>query len=233
MTLTKEYTATSTDAYTITGTTPIKVTKVSGNDLISWNNTTKRIDIAVGLATGVYVVKLRAENSEGTYTFTFTLTIVEPQYYLDFSTVFVGGTVAVTTPNTNPYLAKAGDVITINVTPDAGYVLDEIQVYMMGTTVTVPVSGSGNTYTFTMPAGHITIVATFQTVTEIETISQGVKAYVQDGTLYVSELSAGQTWNVYNITGSLIYQGTANAIPLPERGVYVVRCEDKSIKVVY
>jgi len=62
-------------------------------------------------------------------------------------------------------------------------------------------------------------------------------AWAQNGMLYVNGLSEGQTWSVYNLTGSLIYQGIASGneatIAIPSRGVYVIRVMDKAIKVMY
>jgi hypothetical protein len=53
MSLTEGYTATSTDAFTITGTAPVSITKTSGDDRIIWNSATKKLDIAAGLPAGV------------------------------------------------------------------------------------------------------------------------------------------------------------------------------------
>ena len=62
MTLTVGYAAASTNAYTIGGTAPVVVTKTSGNAAITWNDTTKKLDIAAGLAAGSYPVVLTASN---------------------------------------------------------------------------------------------------------------------------------------------------------------------------
>ena len=76
MTLIEGYAATSTGAYTITGNLTPDVTKTSGNGKITWNNTTKKLDIAAGLAAGSYPVVLKASNSvKPDATITFTLTV--------------------------------------------------------------------------------------------------------------------------------------------------------------
>ena len=62
MTLTEGYTATDTGTYTITGNPTPTVTKTSGNAAIMWNDATKRLDIAAGLAVGKYTVVLTASN---------------------------------------------------------------------------------------------------------------------------------------------------------------------------
>ena len=238
MTLTTGYTATSSDIFTITGTAPVTVTKTSGNDRITWNNATKRLDIAAGLPAGAYPVALRATNSATSYhTFTFTLTVEKPVYYLDIPTAFVGGTVTAKSGNTNPFLAGEGDVVTLTITPDAGYTPDEIQVYMSGSTTLIPLSGSGNTRTFIMPGTHVTVVATFRTTVGVEThCNASLQAFAQGGGLHVSGLTAGQTLSVYNIVGTSIYRSIANSdkaeVALPARGIYIVTNGKEVIKII-
>ena len=61
------YAATSAGAYTVGGSGTVTVTlsdNLSGK--LSWNNSTKRIDIAAGLAVGTYDVTLTASNGVGT-----------------------------------------------------------------------------------------------------------------------------------------------------------------------
>ena len=77
MTLTEGYAAISTGVYTITGTPMPTVTKESGDLRIEWNNATKKLDIAVGLNAGIYLVVLAASNTIGNATYTFTLTVEE------------------------------------------------------------------------------------------------------------------------------------------------------------
>ncbi|MCL2041289.1 MAG: T9SS type A sorting domain-containing protein [Bacteroidales bacterium] len=73
---------------------------------------------------------------------------------------------------------------------------------------------------------------------EIPEISQPnpLKAYTQNRILYVSGLTVGETWRVYDILGKLVYQGvatdeTANTI-LTVSGVYIIRSGSKTAKVV-
>jgi len=52
------------------------VTKTAGDAKITWNNATKKLDIASGLAAGTYPVTLKAGNGVGTdAAITFTLTV--------------------------------------------------------------------------------------------------------------------------------------------------------------
>ena len=66
MTLALGYAAASSGVFTITGD-PAPTVRVASpeNDKITWNNTTKRIDIAPGIATGIYAVSVDAFNSAG------------------------------------------------------------------------------------------------------------------------------------------------------------------------
>ena len=76
MSLIEGYSATSTDVYTITGTATVAVTKTSGDDKITWNDATKKLDIAAGLTAGSYPVVLKASNGiSPDATLTFTLTV--------------------------------------------------------------------------------------------------------------------------------------------------------------
>jgi len=76
MTLTAGYTATSSGVFTIAGEPAPTVTKTSGDSRITWNNSTKKLDIAAGLAPGSYQVILKAANDIPPDTmFTFTLTV--------------------------------------------------------------------------------------------------------------------------------------------------------------
>lgn len=64
-----------------------------------------------------------------------------------------------------------------------------------------------------------------------------LRAWVQDNRLYVGGLTAGERWNVYTVTGRLVYQGIANSdivnIKLAIRGVYIIQSGNRTVKVVY
>jgi len=78
MTLTEGYAATSTGAFTLTGTSPFTVT-TSGNAAMTWNSAIMALDIAVGLTAGTYPVVLTVSNGTSPdATITFTLTVQQP-----------------------------------------------------------------------------------------------------------------------------------------------------------
>jgi autotransporter-associated beta strand protein len=236
------YKATSTKAFTITGTSPVTVTKTSGDDHIIWNNVSRKLDITAGLSAGEYNVELLATNSAGSDAFIFVLTVETPVYfYLDLPQSFKGGTVQVQTKI--PYLATEGETVTLILTPDDGFELGTIYIHRRDNPdMIVPLSGTGYTRTFTMPAYHVMIVVVFKSIGTAfeETLhATSLQAYVQDGVLYVIQDS--DTLNpvrVYNILGTLIYQTTSNpssggaGVVLPGRGVYIVTDGSRVIKVM-
>ena len=242
MTLTEGYSAISTNAYTIYGTAPVMVTKISGESLITWNNLTETIDIAAGLPVGDYEVKLRVDNNTASvYTFVFNLTVRKKVYLIDIPQIIVGGSLTVQTET--PYLGFEGETVTLTVTPDKGYELKALSVYMSDASgnlirsVVIPLKGSGNTYTFTMPVHNIAIEVSFRDNVGIENIrANSLNAFVQNDILYVSGLTAGEVLSIYNITGTLIYQGVTNSdkmeINLSGRGVYLIRSNNNTVKVV-
>ena len=74
MSLTAGYAAAETGAYTTSGTGTITVSKVSGNDLITYG-TDNKLHIAAGLPAGSYPVVLNATDDVGTTELTFTLNV--------------------------------------------------------------------------------------------------------------------------------------------------------------
>jgi hypothetical protein len=64
-----------------------------------------------------------------------------------------------------------------------------------------------------------------------------LKAWMQNGRLHISGLTAGELWRVYNFSGSLIYHGIAGDeeenIDLSVRGLYVVVSGRQTVKVIF
>ena len=244
--LTAGYKATSTNSYTITGTAPVSVKKTAGDDRITWNSSTCCLDISEGLPTGVYKVELTASNAVSSVRFTFTLTVEARVYYLDVARSYLGGSVTSLTHNANPYLSEEGQPVTLTITPDEGYALETIHVYLYGTNTPIPIDGTDLTRTFTMPAHHISVAAVFSQTGKVSIVETdnypSLSAYVQNGVLYVSGLTAGTVWNVYNIQGNLIYQSdnttltgfqTLLGFRLPGRGIYLVTDGKSVVKIIH
>ena len=64
-----------------------------------------------------------------------------------------------------------------------------------------------------------------------------LKAWIRNEMLHVTGLTVGETLNVYNASGALIFQGVVTSveadIPLADQGVYIVRLGEHTVKVVY
>jgi len=75
--------------------------------------------------------------------------------------------------------------------------------------------------------------------TAIESVQAAnpLRAWVENGVLHVSGLTAGETWNVYNAAGGCIYTNIAGAdlqsVPMQTHGVYIVKQGNNAVKVVY
>jgi hypothetical protein len=63
-----------------------------------------------------------------------------------------------------------------------------------------------------------------------------LKASSSNGVVHISGLQPGQSLNIYNLSGQLVYSGFANAteyqIPLTLRGVYVVVAGEQNVKIM-
>jgi len=247
LTLREGYGAVSTNAYSIIGTSqPITVAKTSGDAKITWNSATNKLDIDEGLAERTYEIELEAEDNAGrTSTFTFTLTV------LPLPTV----TSVTVTPSTATVQKNQSQQFTAIVTAIGG--ADEEVVW----------SVSGNTVATTniTEDGLLTIgaleSATQLTVTATSTYNTSVKgaatvtidastpilagttnanmlnARMQNGTLHISGLTAGKTWSIYTISGTLVKQSVASgtnasvSLKIP-RGVYIVKNNRKIVRFV-
>ena len=67
-----------------------------------------------------------------------------------------------------------------------------------------------------------------------------LKAWMQNGVLFVRGLTPGKPWYIYNLYGQLIYTGIAVGdvemqciASLPARGVYIVVNGQTAVKVNY
>ena len=329
---------------TATGTAPITYALSGQPAGVSINSSSGLITIAATTAINTYSFTITATNGtspNASQTFTLTVTAppippvpsLPPTSYTVNIGIFQGGSV-----KANRTTATAGDIVTLTVSPEMGYESDAITVHRTGSpATTVSLSGTGNTRSFTMPAGNVTVDATFrktaqQTLWEkaraiIENAAYNVQqqyagtpeqlagylanyingllsaagvnltltpeniwiesdrflpatsgtngsfaffvlpagvigsnlnsgiivastvgietqglaslqACVQHGVLYVRGLPAGAEWRVYNVMGTLIYNGVASDVEtqciasLPSRGIYLVTDGKTTVKVV-
>jgi hypothetical protein len=94
-------------------------------------------------------------------------------------TVTIDGNIENGTVTASAGSVAEGTTVTLTVTPDAGYVLDELTVYKTGDpSTTVPVSNN----TFSMPAYGVTVTATFNGVPTMNVLKTGFSAPAAAGT---------------------------------------------------
>jgi len=201
MTLTEGYAATSTAAYTITGTPPVTVTLDSANSEITWNDTTKTIDIAAGLTTGDYIVELTASNgTTPDATLTFTLTVETPPVILE--------SIAVTTmPDTVTYtegetLDLTGMVVTVYYSdgsskPVTGYTTDPVDGVFLGVTgdYQIDVSYTEDGVTKTCYFNVRVFDAPKITLTEINVTTMPQTTYIEGDTLDLTGMVVTATYS--------------------------------------
>ena len=188
MTLTTGYAATSTGVYTITGTAPVAVAKTSGDSHITWNAAMNYLDIAAGLTAGTYPVTLTASNgvtpnAQITFTLTVTAAIVTPTRYNIHIGSFTGGSICTDATGDT---AAAGETVTLTINAATDYRFESISVYANGSGASIPLSGTGYSRTFTMPADDVTVTATF---TKIGWVS--AKAIIESAIFDIPQSQAG------------------------------------------
>ncbi|GHT67980.1 hypothetical protein AGMMS50239_32130 [Bacteroidia bacterium] len=128
---------------------------------------------------------------------TLTVTpLVPPTFGVSIGTLSNGSVSA--SPNAN---ITAGETVTLTVTPDAGYELDNITVTGSGGAVETRLIASLQTYTFVMPASGVTVNATFKkTQAQLDRESvEAARAAIEGGTFRVAMSTANdaagiKTW---------------------------------------
>ena len=141
-TITMKYQKSSTTAtpdVTKAGTYDIVISGVSEPDTTNYN--------PIVLTKGTLTISNPSYSSGGSYTPTYAITVDKT----------ANGTVTAA-----PGTAKTGDTVTLTATPDKGYELDTIKALDKdGKELKLTDQGNGK-YTFTMPAGKVTVKAAFE-----------------------------------------------------------------------
>ena len=120
-------------------------TEVTANTAYNWTYTLA--DANYDKLTGTITPYVVSYSGGGSYTPTYAITVDKA----------ANGTVTVT-----PGTAKTGDTVTLTATPDKGYELDIIKALDKdGKSLKLTDQGNGK-YTFTMPAGKVTVKAVFE-----------------------------------------------------------------------
>jgi hypothetical protein len=238
LSLQEGYAATSSGVFTASGTPAPTVTKTSGNDAITWNNSTKKLDIAAGLAAGSYPVGLKASNGvnpNATITFTLTVTqipvtnaqtpniTVQPKATTTYDQNATAAPLTVT--------ASVGDGGTLSYqwysNSINSYTGGKVLTGSNGFSYTPPTSAIGTTYYYVAVTNTNNGVNGTKTATETSEVAEVIVkakdtgiddvrqagqliAWVQDGILNVSGLVQSKQWSVYHISGTLVRSGVAN-----------------------
>ena len=127
----------------------------------------------IDLEAGTYAVEVNADNCEvfnsnititadtATHTQTIAMTYLPVDYYEPTYPVTTPDKTENGTVTANRRYAERGDTVTITVKPDDGFKLDDLTVTdKNGNELKLTDKGNGK-YTFTMPAGKVTVSATF------------------------------------------------------------------------
>jgi len=155
-----------------------------------------------------------------------------PVYYAVIIGAFSGGTVSA-----DILSALLGETVTLTITPDDGFELSSI------TASSVTLDGTGETRTFIMPDHDVTVSATFNATScnddaneQLTMNNEQLKAWTHEGKLYLSGLTEGKPWHIYNLYGQVIYSGIAVTnkmqIPLPVKGIYFITDAKGNVKII-
>ena len=73
-------------------------------------------------------------------------------------------------------------------------------------------------------------------ITLEDDVTSVLRAYTENGVLYITGLSTGAEWSIYSLAGQLVYKGIAKAteeqVSLHADGVYIVTDGSSAIKVM-
>ena len=163
--------AAQTVTLTNTGNQPVTLTQPASTNSFEVG-TLSKMELAVG-ETATFTIQPKENLPRGSYSEQITITdsnnvmlkltatfiVKEPPYtgkysYEVFTSVGDNGTISV------DRYATEGDKVTIDVTPDQAYKLDELVVTANGKDVELTANSDG-TYSFTMPSADVRITATF------------------------------------------------------------------------
>ena len=128
--------------------------------LVQGATATFNVQPKAGLSAGTYNETLTISGSDSASAeIALTFTVNKPPYTGKYSFEIVSDVGENGTIDVDRY-ATEGDQVTITVSPDEAYLLDDLTVTSGGKDVALTDNGDG-TYTFTMPSGDVAITATF------------------------------------------------------------------------
>jgi uncharacterized protein (DUF2141 family) len=177
VTVTAEFEALSADTYSVTITQPAngsvtadKANAAEGDTVILTVSPTAGYQLAAdGLTVKAGGTEVTTTSSGNSYTFTMpasnvtvTAQFTAINYSITISEI-ANGSVVASVDGTTATTAAAEATVTLTAVPEDGYELESITVTKTDSS-TVEVNGEGNTRTFAMPAGSVTVAAAFKAV---------------------------------------------------------------------
>jgi len=136
--------------------------------------------------------------------------------------------------SSNVSSAAAGTTVTITGNPSEGYLLNTVTVTKHDDTTTIPVNGTGNSRTFTMPAYAVDVTATFTAMPSISitktpndggNVTTSPIGKAAPGTMVTIDANAASTYSVGTITvkdaGNNNITVTDNQFTMPNSNVTV------------
>ena len=117
---------------------------------------------------------------------------------------------------------------------NVGTVKVSVQANTTGIERSATVTVSAKSATGVTPV-NITVKQSNTKVANENVVSPSLSAYAVNNVLYISGLTAGESWSIYTISGSFVSRGVAASdraeVPLPAKGVYIVTCGKNTIKI--
>ena len=144
------------------------VTPENTTDTIVWSSddeTVATVDngLVTAVGPGTATITAKAGDKEATCAVTVTTYFVPTQPGAGSSSYHVSVASAANGKVTvNPAAATAGTLVTVTATPDGGYELASLTVTTVAGQAGPLTAQGNNKYTFTMPAGNVTVTAVFQ-----------------------------------------------------------------------
>jgi hypothetical protein len=220
-----------------TSDTPVDLSKYifSGRGLnLTFSTTSDKIAVNNGVVSIAQAVaaeeKVVVSVQEGSLTPSYSLEInLTPSYNVAVGT-FAGGAIT-----TDKGFYEAGKTVTLTIAPATGYELESISAYKTGEQETVvALTGEGNERTFEMPAYGVTVTASFQNLTAIQTATVSPVSIIAGKGEIKASFEGTAAIKLYSVTGLLLDETTAGGVYSAhvKSGVYILSVAGKATKVV-
>ncbi len=201
----------------LTGQTVVLAEYIHPNDGYSLQSLTYKLN---GVGDDVQISKTGFEMPNSDITVYVVFVQDEPTLYKITVSAMDNGTVT-----SSSYEAAENDQITLIVVPENGYILKAGTLVAMGETE-IELSGSGNTWTFTMPAHTVTISAEFErlyTVTVIEPEHGTLQSSPTSGKAGTEVELTPSASDGYELDG--VYVGDQKITPVNDKYIFTLQAD--------